>query len=343
VTGPPPPTWAVAPDAAGAREILPGLWRLRLPLSWPGIDHVNAYLIAGDDGAVLVDCGSGGDPSCLAALEQAIALTGHELTDVSALVLTHVHSDHAGMARTVLARSGAELWCHPDTGHFYDALRDPERVERARRVRALKEGVPLSRVAPYASVEEELTGVDGVVESDHPLLNGTQIPSGLGSWEVIETPGHAPSHVSLLQREHGLLIAGDIVCLVFVPWMDYGFTADPFAESLGSLDLLSGIGPVGLTLPGHGRALEDLQTTIASHRSGYARMLDAVRRAVRDRAGTAYELTEGLFGTEPDIAAVGHLSEVLTVLRHLRLNGEVQRVVSDDGLHRYDRCACPLE
>lgn len=335
MTGPPPPSWAVDPGSAAAREVAPGVWRLRLPLGWPDIDHVNAYLVDGHDGAVLVDCGSGGDPSCLGALERAIELTGHALTDVGTLVLTHVHSDHAGLARTVIGRSGAALWCHPNTGHFHDVWRDPERIAAARRRRARTEGVPTSRLAAYADVTEELTGVDGVAEPDQPLAHGMLVPSRLGPWEVLETPGHAPSHVSLLQRDHGLLIAGDIVCVAFVPWMDYGCSPDPLGESLASLDLLAAIGPRVLALPGHGRPLADLPAVIAAHRAGYVKLLGGVRDALDDGPRTGHELSERLHGVEDDIAAVGHLDEVLCLVRHLRLGGELTRDRGSDGLHRY--------
>ena len=33
------------------------VWRLRLPLPWPGVPHVNAWVIAAGTGVVLVDTG----------------------------------------------------------------------------------------------------------------------------------------------------------------------------------------------------------------------------------------------------------------------------------------------
>jgi glyoxylase-like metal-dependent hydrolase (beta-lactamase superfamily II) len=310
------------------------VWRLRLPLSWEGIDHVNAYVVARGDGIMLVDCGAGGHPSCLEALNRAIEQTGYRTADVRALVLTHAHSDHLGLARSVLELSGGELYGHPDSSHFYDVWRAPARVAAARRARALREGVPEARLDACADVREELTGVDGMRLPDHPVLQGARLPSRLGPWEVIETPGHAPSHIGLLQRDQGLLIAGDLVCIAFVPWMDYGCSTDPVGESLRSLERLSELGPVRLALPGHGRPLEDLATTIAGHRNGYRARLDTAREALRRQSGDAYTLTEQLWGPENDIEAVGHLTEVLCLLRHLRLSGEVIRI-TDCETYRY--------
>src|SRR5215207_3990598 len=105
MAGPPPADWAVDPSTSGAREIRPGLWRLRIPLAWEAINHVNAYVLVGDE-LTLFDCGTAGHPTCAEALEVAVNATGHALSDVGRLVLTHVHSDHMGLAPLVVERSG---------------------------------------------------------------------------------------------------------------------------------------------------------------------------------------------------------------------------------------------
>jgi len=341
--GPPPETWRVEPSVAGAREIVPGLWRLRLPLAWPSVDHVNAWAIErGDGGLLLVDCGSGGDPSCIAALEAALGQAGRQVGEVRELAFTHAHSDHVGLAAYVKERSDAVTWSHPADVHYFDVIREPERFERARGRRARREGVPEERLAAYATTSEELEGTLAAVRADRALVEGTRIDSALGSWEAIETPGHAPSHVCLLQRERGLLIAGDLVCVAFTPWMDYGFTDDPLAETLRSLDRIERLGEVRLALPGHGRPLEDLPRAVAEHREGFAKRLEAVRDALGDRALGGYELTSELWGQESDIDAVGHLTETLAYLRHLRRRGEVVRETSGQDMYRY-RAAGPGE
>ena len=39
-------------ELARADRVLPGLWRLRLPLPWPGVPHGNAYAIAAGWGTI---------------------------------------------------------------------------------------------------------------------------------------------------------------------------------------------------------------------------------------------------------------------------------------------------
>jgi glyoxylase-like metal-dependent hydrolase (beta-lactamase superfamily II) len=195
--------------------------------------------------------------------------------------------------------------------------------------------VPDARLPAYATVREELEGTSGAVLADHALVDGARLTSSLGDWEVVETPGHAPSHVCLIQRERLLVIAGDVLCFAFVPWMDYGFTADPLAETLASLDRLETLGPVELVLPGHGRALRDLPAAVAAHRRAFAARLDAVRAALAAGPAGGYELTTRVHGDENDIQAVGHLAEVLAHLAHLRRRGEAVREAGAGDTYRY--------
>ena len=49
-------------------RVVPGIWRLRLPLPWPGVPHCNASAVAAGDGIVLFDCGLH-EPGSLAQLQ----------------------------------------------------------------------------------------------------------------------------------------------------------------------------------------------------------------------------------------------------------------------------------
>jgi len=45
------------PEAPRAEKVLPGIWRLRLALPWPGVPHGNVWAVAADGGIVLFDTG----------------------------------------------------------------------------------------------------------------------------------------------------------------------------------------------------------------------------------------------------------------------------------------------
>src|SRR5829696_196232 len=72
-------------ELARADRVLPGLWRLRLPLPWPGVPHVNAFAIAAGSGVVLVDTGLY-EPGAMRQLELAFDQAGLRLEHVRLLV-----------------------------------------------------------------------------------------------------------------------------------------------------------------------------------------------------------------------------------------------------------------
>ena len=73
-------------ELARADRVLPGLWRLRLPLPWPGVPHCNAWAVAAGDGIVLFDCGLH-EPGSLAHLEENMGAVGLELDDADLAAL----------------------------------------------------------------------------------------------------------------------------------------------------------------------------------------------------------------------------------------------------------------
>ena len=70
---------------------------------------IAAYLIKFKDGAILVECGPG---STLPGLKTGLAENDLSITDITHVLLTHIHLDHAGAAG-YLARKGAQIYVHP--------------------------------------------------------------------------------------------------------------------------------------------------------------------------------------------------------------------------------------
>ena len=92
--------------------MLPGVWRLRLPLELPAVPHCNAWALQAGDGIVLVDTGMH-DRGSMANFELALSKTGHTVADIRLIVITHAHIDHCGQAPPLAERAGCEVWMHP--------------------------------------------------------------------------------------------------------------------------------------------------------------------------------------------------------------------------------------
>ena len=135
-------------DLGRGERVLPGLWRLRLPLPWPGIPHCNAWAIAKGRGFVLVDTGMYDDGS-MAQLDRALHQVKLDLADASLVAITHAHSDHWGQAAPIVERAGCEMWMHPNHAAQFANLLDPDRALTRRMEVARHSGVPDGALTEY--------------------------------------------------------------------------------------------------------------------------------------------------------------------------------------------------
>jgi glyoxylase-like metal-dependent hydrolase (beta-lactamase superfamily II) len=317
-------------------RVLPGVWRLRLPLPWPGVPHCNAWAVAAGDGIVLFDTGMH-EPGSLPHLERALNQVNLRLEHVRLLVCTHAHSDHYGQAATIIERSGCELWMHPNHGHMTQAARDPAAAFARRFEVARQSGVPEAALRAYLEAREDAGfGIAAIVEPDRDLVNGVVVNTDLGAWEAYETPGHAPSHVCLYQRERRLLISGDHLLGRVSLYYDYGYTPDPAGEFLRSLDVVERLG-ARLCLAGHGRPFRDVVEHVEANRRAVSERVERVRASIATGPRTPFEIVPDLLGEDRPTAMMisWGLSETLCYLRHLELRGDVERLEPDGGPERW--------
>lgn len=314
-------------------RIQPGIWRLKLPCPWPGVPHGNAWVMQRGAGIVLFDTGVGGRGR-LRMLDIALAQAGFGVEDVRLVVCTHAHSDHYGLAASICAQTGCELWMHPRWEHIRLQADDPQAALDARLEVGRMSGVPLAALDRYrqdrTDKPEDL--IDGIRAPDRELVPGVEVETDVGTWSVIETPGHAPSHVCLHQADRRLLVSGDHLLGRTVIFFDYGDAADPCGEYLTSLDAIEPL-PVDLCLPGHGKPFRDPEAKIAEARRQVHSLLDRVRAQLAGGAEpTAYEVVEGIVGRENLTAGTAGfmLQIVLACLDHLAALGEADRVPDSD-------------
>ncbi len=324
------------PSAERRRElgrgerVLPGVWRLRLPLPWPGVPHCNAWAVAAGDGIVLFDTGMH-EPGSLAELERAMGQVGLAVDDVRLVVCTHAHADHYGQAGTIVDATGCELWMHPDHAHATAETDDPDHA-LARRVEiARQSGVPPATLRGYAENRKARgPGISRHVEPARDLVDGVEVATDLGTWTTHETPGHAPSHVCLFEPTRRLLISGDHLLGRVSLYYDYGWSEDPVGEFLSSLDVVARL-DARLCLAGHARTFTDVEAHIAANRALVQRRLAAVEGALRERGPiTVYDLVALVYAEPVTAANAGWwLSETLCYLRHLEVTGRARREGSD--------------
>jgi glyoxylase-like metal-dependent hydrolase (beta-lactamase superfamily II) len=320
------------PEAPRAEKTLPGIWRLRLPLPWPGVPHGNAWAVAADGGIVLFDTGIGGKGR-MRQFDLALAQAGFDLSDVKLLVCTHSHTDHYGLAAPIVEKAACQLWMHPAWEHVRLLADNPAAALEQRLEVARQSGVPIAGLERYreSRSEDDDNGIDAIVEPDRDLLPGVEVETDLGTWQVHETPGHAPSHVVLHQPERKLMISGDHLLGRTVLFFDHGHSPDPVGEFLGSLDEIEPL-EVDLCLPGHGRPFRDPKAKIAEARRQVEELLGKTRDALGEGEKTAFAIVAEIVGADNVNTPVSAwvLQIVLSCLDHQAIVGTVAKVEGTD-------------
>jgi glyoxylase-like metal-dependent hydrolase (beta-lactamase superfamily II) len=323
------------PDATAKRElgrgerVLPGVFRLRLPLPWPGVPHCNAWALSAGDGFVLVDTGVH-DEHSMAQLERALAMCGLRLEDARLVVCTHAHSDHCGQAVPITQKAECELWMHPSHELMSSMVADPDAVLARRLEVARQSGVPeepLRRYAAQRGNSEPL--IVGPLEQDLDLRDGVTVVTDVGEWVTYETPGHAPSHVCLFQPERRLLLSGDHLLGRISLYFEYGYSPNPVGEFLNSLDIVERLG-ARLCLAGHGRTFTDVHAHIHGNRALVEEHLTKVLTAVADEPLTAFDVVGRVYGDSlSQQNGQWLLSQTLGYLTHLESTGGVTRIAGE--------------
>ena len=168
-----------------ADRVLPGIWRLRLPLPWPGVPHVNAWALTAGDGIVLVDTGYHEEES-LAELERTLALIDRRLEDVRLVVCTHAHSDHYGLAAPIVgARRMRAVDAPAPRAHDARGWRTPSaRSSGGSRWRARAACRSSRCAAGPRSGGTRTRASRRVIEPHRELVPGVEVETDHGAWSV---------------------------------------------------------------------------------------------------------------------------------------------------------------
>jgi hydroxyacylglutathione hydrolase len=155
-------------------EVAPGIQRLSLlPL-----DNLNIYVL----GNVVVDSGA-----VFMRRRLLRELAGRRLR---VHVLTHAHPDHQGSSHALCVAHAIPLWCGAGD-------------------RAAAESGSFLSVAPQPrslvmSLADHLGG------AGHQVSRTLRDGDAVGDFQVLETPGHTPGHISLWRSSDGVVVLGDV-------------------------------------------------------------------------------------------------------------------------------------
>jgi glyoxylase-like metal-dependent hydrolase (beta-lactamase superfamily II) len=326
-------------------EVAPGVLRLQLPISMPGLGHVNCYAMEDDRGFALVDPGMPG-PEPWDALIGRLQGADIPLERVHSVIVTHSHPDHFGGAARLRKESGAEIVTHEQFKVWWDPreadAEDPETADNP------QDGTgPWERPLPWGGERihapqdetwmahrEQMRSVLSIPRPTRRLEDAQVVSFARRDWVALHTPGHTMDHLCLFDPVEGVVLSGDHVLPSITPHISGSENSadDPLALFFDSLDRVAKLDGVTIGLPAHGHPFTDFAgrvDDIKTHHDERLAKLTAASHEIGEPA-SVHDLMQHLFSER----AWGWMaeSETFAHLEHLRLSGRAESHWEDGRL-----------
>lgn len=212
----------------------------------------NWYIVEDQGRLTVLDTGF---PGHYPTFRRSLASLGRSLDDIDAIIITHAHADHTGMAPRLQMQSSAPVYVHRDDVRY---VRRPLYLPWS--------GLLTNAWRPYTASMLTHAVVHGLLRltrigSPTPIVDGQQLDAP-GRPHIIHIPGHTRGDVVVHLPDRGVLFTGDaLVTRNLLTGRDGApqITSPPLnTEARQAAAALSRLRTLGHTrmLPGHGKPWE---------------------------------------------------------------------------------------
>lgn len=322
------------PEPGTVIELVPGILWARLPLPFR-LDHVNVYLIADDDGWLILDTGISNRET--KAAWQALLAGPLAGARISGLIVSHHHPDHIGLAGWLCETLDIPLMCSR-TAHLSAMIfcHAPglSSAPAYRRFYA-RHGLPEASAALVATQGHDyLRMVETLPLTILQLKDGDRLTLGGREFRVLTGDGHCPEQVMLHVPSENLILAADQVIQKISPNVSLSVFephGDPLGRFLDSLGRLQAEIPAdALVLSGHRMPFHGLHERCAELAGHHRQRFDIILDACASGPKAAADLVPLMFrpGLSPHELSFA-FTEALAHMSHLAHTGRL--VWLDDG------------
>lgn len=293
----------------------------------------NAYLLRLESKtAVLIDTGIG-TAEALELFQQELKTHDCSLKELSAILLTHKHMDHFGLARAIADLSEAAVYVHADDWQDVACYAERRHEISALYLEAMHRwGLPQEIVAQMGAVRTRFSELARSVPSAQPLRDGQMLSFGSLRINILHTPGHTQGSACFLLEDK--LFTGDHLLPTYTS--NVGATdvrsarmLRRFTDAMRKILALPNAARLEI-YPGHGPSWRDPRPRIEKILKHHDERAEKILNVLSDRRPyTAFEIAQKLFGTMREHHVLLGAGEVYAHLEELQADGLIQRISSN--------------
>ncbi|GAA0609315.1 MBL fold metallo-hydrolase [Virgibacillus siamensis] len=298
------------------------------------VGDTHVYLLKGDT-LSLIDAGVK-TKKAWEALTVQLKELGYFPEDIEQIILTHHHPDHIGLVeefprvKNIAAHQNVDLWLSRDEAFF-------QHYEQFFADFFMACGVP----SKYRDVLKKLRAPLNFAGTGHvgtAIREGDVLP-GHEDWQVIDTKGHAQSHVSFLRESDGAFIGGDHLLhhISSNPLLEAPIDGDerprPMLQYRENLKKCQTLG-ISSVFPGHGDVFSDVSSLVPYRLERQEQRADIVLTLLKDHTQSVFEICRQIFPKQYEKQLDLTISETVGQLDYLEDEHLAGRFLQD-GVYYY--------
>lgn len=300
------------------------------------LKSINFFLVEQDASLSLVDAGLN-DESCWQGLQDVLKENGFTLSDLTEIILTHHHGDHAGLVNRITEQHPIPVYAHSKA--IPRLKREPEFLNM--RIEFYKElyqqmgcGELGSKQVAYLfnaannNWEQKINSEITAIPAEHFL-----------NFDVIEFPGHAPDQIGFLDRKGKRLISGDLLIEhissnALVEPDETGQRMLTLVDHIHSFERCLALG-VDVVYPGHGNLIEQPGPLIEKRLRRIEEKSAKILELIKSGKSTANDVAKSFYQDKYMKEFPLVMSEVVGHIDYLEYQGKIEKKPSNKVFHYY--------
>lgn len=211
----------------------PDVFKVDVPLPNNPLQNLNCYVIQEGGESLIIDTGFN-RPECKEALMEGLELLKVDW-DKTNLFLTHLHSDHSGLAAAVMEGHSGKIFMSQKDHEYLGLILEGNRWEESDRI-FRKEGFTEEAVA-WLRFENPARGFEPDYYFPAEIVaDGQEISVGKYTFSCVVVPGHTPGQTCLYCAEKKLMFTADHILFNITPnitsWVGIEDSLGDYLESL---------------------------------------------------------------------------------------------------------------